>query len=93
MATHRQSGESSKSSSSKKKKSSGDADQPKNQTKISDFFSPSCPLSWSAVASENRSVPLNDEQIKVLDMVVNRGKNIFFTGAAGVWGVRRPQHY
>jgi hypothetical protein len=28
-------------------------------------------------------VPLNDEQKRVLEMVVDEGKNVFFTGAAG----------
>lgn len=29
------------------------------------------------------AVELSDEQKKVLDMVVNEGKNVFFTGSAG----------
>jgi hypothetical protein len=28
-------------------------------------------------------MPLNDEQRRVMEMVVDEGKNVFFTGAAG----------
>lgn len=30
-------------------------------------------------------MPLNDEQKRVLEMVVDEGKNVFFTGAAGMY--------
>lgn len=75
----------SKPSSSKKRKSdTSDSDRPTKQSKkISSYFSPLYHVSSSPKENESRPVPLNDEQKRVLEMVVDEGKNVFFTGAAG----------
>lgn len=75
----------SKPSSSKKRKSdAGDPDRPvKKSKKITNFFSQLYPVSSNSKESESQPVPLNDEQKKVLEMVVDEGRNVFFTGAAG----------
>jgi len=46
-----------------------------------------CPVTWDSGECESREAPLNDEQRRVLEMVVDQGKNIFFTGAAGAHSV------
>jgi len=75
----------SKPSSSRKRKSDEtDLDRPTKQSKkISDYFSQLYPVSSNSKESESQPVPLNDEQKRVLEMVVDEGKNVFFTGAAG----------
>ena len=77
---------SSKPSSSKKRKSDAtDSGRPaKLSKKIDKYFSPLYPVSSNAKVSESQPVPLNDEQKRVLEMVVDEGKNVFFTGAAGM---------
>lgn len=76
-------------SSSKKRKSDGsDSERPAKQSrKISSYFSQLYPVSSNSKESESQPVPLNDEQKRVLEMVVDEGKNVFFTGAAGMWFV------
>ena len=73
------------SSSSKKRKSGGDdSERPAKQSKkIDGYFSQLYPVSSNSKESESQPVPLNDEQKRVLEMVVDEGKNVFFTGAAG----------
>lgn len=80
-------GNASKPSSSKKRKSDASgSDRPAKQSKkISNYFSPLYPVSSNPKESENRLTPLNDEQRRVLEMVVDEGKNVFFTGAAGAY--------
>lgn len=75
----------SKPSSSRKRKSDeSNSDRPAKQSKkISNYFSQLYPVSSNSQESESQPVPLNDEQKRVLDMVVDEGKNVFFTGAAG----------
>lgn len=53
------------------------------QQRIESYFSQVCPVSWGSEGSESQPVPLNDEQRRVLAMVMDGGKNVFFTGAAG----------
>ena len=78
-------GNASKPPSSKKRKSdaSGSGRPAKQSKKISSYFSPLYPVSSNPKEAESRPVPLNEEQKKVLEMVVDEGKNVFFTGAAG----------
>jgi hypothetical protein len=78
-------GNASKPSSSKKRKSdASDSDRlSKRPRKISSYFSPLYPVSSNPKEKENGPVPLNDEQRRVMEMVVDEGKNVFFTGAAG----------
>jgi len=75
----------SKPSSSRKRKSDEiDSDRPTKQPKkIDNYFSQLYPVSSNSKESESQPVPLNDEQKRVLEMVVDEGKNVFFTGAAG----------
>jgi len=51
------------------------------QSRLDDYLAP---LSWSSTATEGGTAALNDEQKRVLEMVIKDGKNVFFTGAAGV---------
>jgi len=75
----------SKPPSSRKHKSDEiDSDRPRKQSKINDYFSQLYPISSNSKESESQPVPLNDEQKRVLEMVVDEGKNVFFTGAAGM---------
>ena len=76
----------SKPSSSRKRKSDGnDSDRPTKQSKkIDNYFSQLFPVSSNSKQSESQPVPLNDEQKRVLEMVVDEGRNVFFTGAAGM---------
>ncbi|KAH9931540.1 PIF1-like helicase-domain-containing protein [Fomitopsis serialis] len=78
----------------RKRKSTGDIpndastkDVKRPRTTLDSFFSPQVPVSSSSKgdpdAGARDSVALNDEQRKVLRMVVDEGKNVFFTGAAG----------
>ncbi|KAJ3986098.1 PIF1-like helicase-domain-containing protein [Lentinula detonsa] len=57
----------------------------KSKGTLESFFSPQVPLPKRS--SDNPAQPshvaLNSEQTKVLRMVINEGKNVFFTGAAG----------
>ena len=78
-------------SSSKKRKSvESNPDRPTKQSKkIDDYFSQLYPVSSSPEDYGTQGVPLNDGQKRVLEMVVNEGKNVFFTGAAGTWLVSR----
>ena len=79
-------GDTLKSSSSKKRKSvASGSDRPTKQSKkISSYFPPLHPVSSNPREGENGSMPLNDEQRRVMDMVVEEGKSVFFTGAAGM---------
>jgi len=61
----------------------GGYSNPLKQTKLESFFSSICPVSWDSEEAGSQSVPLNKEQRTVLEMAVNEGKNVFFTGAAG----------
>lgn len=74
-----------KSSSSKKRKLQvGGSDRPTKQSKkITSYFQPLYRVPSGLKEDESEPVPLNGEQRKVLEMVVDEGKNIFFTGAAG----------
>ena len=78
-------GSASKSSSSKKRKTGGSvSERPVKQSKKLDgYFSQLYPVSSNAKESESQPMPLNDEQKRVLEMVVDKGENVFFTGAAG----------
>jgi hypothetical protein len=77
------------SSSQKRKSDGGDSDRPtKKSKKIDNYFSQLYPVSSNSKESESQPMPLNDEQKRVLEMVVDEGKNVFFTGAAGT----RPTH-
>ena len=55
----------------------------KQSRKISSYFLPLHHAPSRLEENENQPVPLNGEQRKVLEMVVDEGKNVFFTGAAG----------
>ena len=72
-------------SSSKKRVLVGGYSKPMKQAKIESYFSSLCPVSWDSEETGSQTGPLSDEQKKVLKMVVDEGKNVFFTGAAGVW--------
>lgn len=74
-----------KPSSSLKRKSDGcDSNRSTKQSKnIDNYFSQLYPVSSNSKESESQPVPLNDEQKRVLEMVVDEGRNVFFTGAAG----------
>ena len=75
---------SSKASSSKKRKSAGqDPNRPAKQSKINSYFPPLHPISPDSEVGDSERSPLNEEQKKVFRMVVNEGKTVFFTGAAG----------
>ena len=77
------------SSSGKRKLDSRDSDRPRKQPKkIDSYFEQLYPVSSNSKESESQPVPLNDEQKRVLEMVVDEGKNVFFTGAAGAWLIR-----
>ncbi|KAN0079812.1 PIF1-like helicase domain containing protein [Tylopilus felleus] len=57
--------------------------QPK-QPKISAFFTPRVSLSTTCGTDKTTSVSkLSEEQRRVFDLVVEEGKNVFFTGSAG----------
>ncbi|KAI0786939.1 PIF1-like helicase-domain-containing protein [Abortiporus biennis] len=76
----------------RKRKSTGGIDdqkpKPAKQPRktLDSFFAPQvlasgCPKDEKATTREH--VALNEEQIKIMKMVVEEGKNIFFTGSAG----------
>ncbi|THH29339.1 hypothetical protein EUX98_g4847 [Antrodiella citrinella] len=75
----------------KKRKSTGDIDegrpkQAKQPRKTLDtFFAPQLPVSATPDEETGKieHVSLNEEQIRVLKMVVDEEKNVFFTGSAG----------
>ncbi|KAI6041827.1 hypothetical protein EDC04DRAFT_2565093 [Pisolithus marmoratus] len=57
---------------------------PAKQSKIQSFFAPRVPLSVTCGTDQTMSVAeLSHEQNKVLQMVVEDRKNVFFTGSAG----------
>lgn len=71
---------------SRKRKSADDLEalNPAKQSKIQSFFAPRVSLSATCGTDQTTSVAeLSHEQNKVLQMVVEEGKNIFFTGSAG----------
>ena len=71
---------------SKKRKSdaSGSRKPTKQSKKINDYFLPLDPVSTSSKEAKSQGVPLNEEQRTVLEMTVDEGKSVFFTGAAGM---------
>lgn len=81
------------SSNAKKRKSNdrNDADgldkplnHPSKQPKINAFFNPRISLSTTCGTDKTTSVAkLSEEQCSVLQLVVEEGKNVFFTGSAG----------
>lgn len=84
MPTTPQENASKPSSSKKRKLDTNDSDRPAKQSKkISSYFSPLYPVSSNPKEGDNQPMPLNDEQKRVMEMVVEEGKNVFFTGAAG----------
>jgi type IV secretory pathway ATPase VirB11/archaellum biosynthesis ATPase len=74
-------------SASNKRKSSGSTDQPakKPRSTLDAFFSTVVSSSVKKEESGKHDVALSPEQIAVLRMVVDEGKNVFFTGSAGAW--------
>jgi ATP-dependent DNA helicase PIF1 len=76
----------------KKRKSDSSASSSKpGATKVprktlDSFFAPRVSVS-SGNKKEPSIVTLNEEQRKVLRMAVDEGKNVFFTGSAGVFAV------
>lgn len=88
-------GSSSSITITKKRKSTGDIDEgrakaPKQPRRtLETFFSPQVPASSTPdeVTGKIEHVSLNDEQIRVLKMVVQEEKNVFFTGSAGALAV------
>ena len=86
MSTTPQSSASTPSSSKKRKSVESNSNRPAKQSKkINNYFSQLYPVSSSPEDYGTQGVPLNDDQRRVLEMVVNEGKNVFFTGAAGTW--------
>ncbi|KAG9308098.1 PIF1-like helicase-domain-containing protein [Chiua virens] len=78
------------STNNKKRKSSGTGDHdgvsshPPKQPKINAFFSPRVSLSITCGTDKTTFVDkLSEEQINALNLVVEEGKNVFFTGSAG----------
>lgn len=77
------------STNTKKRKSTGSIDKdagheskrPRNT--LDAFFSPVATKSLTNDKGAKDTVTLNDEQKEVLRMVVDEGKSVFFTGAAG----------
>jgi len=93
MSTTSQTDASTPSSSRKRKSDGSDSDRPVKQSKkISHYFSPLYPVSSNSKEGESQPVPLNEEQKRVLEMVVDEGKNVFFTGAAGTFFYLRSRH-
>lgn len=73
------------STNARKRKSEGDVPDAKRQRTMDAFFTPrvqaaGCPKDDKEA---RQNVGLNTEQNKVLNMVVDDGKSVFFTGAAG----------
>lgn len=69
--------------SKKRKPDTADSSRPMKQSKIDGFFPKRNLGSSDLGGSERRLVVLDDEQERVLKMVIDEGKNVFFTGAAG----------
>lgn len=77
----------------KKRKSTGDIDEGRSkQAKqprrtLDTFFAPQVPATSCPDEETGKieHVALNDEQIRVLKMVVDEEKNVFFTGSAGAY--------
>ncbi len=74
----------------KKRKSASsqeDTDTNKRQRKLETFFKPQVTVRPFDKHDKNNGtrklVALNEEQIRVRQMVVDEGKNVFFTGSAG----------
>ncbi|KAI6037874.1 hypothetical protein EDC04DRAFT_2570648 [Pisolithus marmoratus] len=70
----------------RKRKTADDLDtlNPAKQSKIQSFFAPRVSLSATCGTDQTMSVAeLSHEQNKVLQMVVEERKNVFFTGSAG----------
>ena len=90
------------SSNAKKRKSSDrndaeDNDKLTKQPKINAFFTPRVSLSTTCGTDKTTSVAkLSEEQRGVLQLVVEEGKSVFFTGSAGacspVTAGPRPTH-
>lgn len=80
-------------SNAKKRKSSDltDADalsHTSKQPKINAFFTPRVSLSTTCGTDKTTSVAnLSEEQCRVLQLVVEEGKSVFFTGSAGARSV------
>ncbi|KAF8124356.1 hypothetical protein EV363DRAFT_711455 [Boletus edulis] len=79
------------SSDAKKRKSTdrNDVDDndkpPSKQHKIDAFFTPRVSLSTTCGTDKTTSVAkLSEEQLAVLQLVMEEGKSVFFTGSAGV---------
>ncbi|KAI0772977.1 hypothetical protein BD413DRAFT_38621 [Trametes elegans] len=82
----------------RKRKSNGAVDDgkaaaldPSNKRRktLDTFFSPQVTVTTPGRNQEDaraENVPLNAEQVRVLQMVVQEEKNVFFTGAAGEFG-------
>ena len=56
---------------------------PKKQMKIDSIFPSINEGIWSKEVQRRQRVALDEEQMKVLAMVVDKGESVFFTGAAG----------
>jgi hypothetical protein len=69
------------SSLKKRKLQAGGSDRP--MKKITSYFQPLHRVTLGLKEKESQAAPLNSEQKKVLEMVVDEGRNLFFTGAAG----------
>lgn len=70
---------------SSKKRNPGptDSGRPIKQAKIDSYFVKRHPVSSSLGRNERQFAMLNDEQERVLKMVIDGGESVFFTGAAG----------
>ncbi|KAI0819914.1 hypothetical protein BC628DRAFT_958152 [Trametes gibbosa] len=93
-----------KTTNTRKRKSTGGIDDGKNTTEsnkrrktLDTFFSPQIVIPSSSgnnVDASCEHVSLNAEQVRVLHMVVQEEKSVFFTGAAGMtihsWGAVTP---
>ena len=91
------------STNTKKRKSTGGLDtsgksdaEPSNKRRktLDAFFAPqvSSLSSTKAEKGPTERVALNEEQIRVLQMVVEEGKSVFFTGAAGTYRIPLISH-
>jgi ATP-dependent DNA helicase PIF1 len=71
------------------KSSSSEPTPKKPRQTLDNFFSPRVPLPRQSLGNdpngpaEPSHVALNAEQTRVVKMVVDEGRNVFFTGAAG----------
>ena len=55
----------------------------KSGNTIEQFFKPLVPVSAHVDVAESGSVQLNEDQRRILSLVVEQGKSVFFTGSAG----------